>query len=299
MNPAETKVSSKSIFKSRADSKNPDRYGWGVILILVSAITFSSAGLFTKGVEASAWEVTFWRALFGGIFTILWIFSRKTFKDNFFKMGYSGVAIAIIGAIGTAAFIQSFKLTTIANVSLIYAVSPLIAAFLAWVFIKERISIRTMLGCIGALIGVVIIVFGSLGKLNLYGDLLALVMTVVMASIMVIYRKYPDTPAAGPAVLSSILLLPFMAYFGTPLEISHSEIMILSIFGLLFAIASVCLAQGAKFVPASQAALLSSLETPLAPVFAFLLFAEIPNLQTVIGGALIMFVILMSIKKES
>ena len=36
-------------------------YYIGAFLVVISAITFSTAGLFTKGVEAGSWEVIFWR----------------------------------------------------------------------------------------------------------------------------------------------------------------------------------------------------------------------------------------------
>jgi drug/metabolite transporter (DMT)-like permease len=214
-------------------------------------------------------------------------------------MGCSGLAIAVIGALGTAAFIQLFKLTSIANVSLIYAISPLIAALLAWFFIGEKVSSKTMAGCVGALLGVAIIVSGSLGQVSLYGDLLALVMTIAMASIMVIYRKYPETPGAGPAILSSVLLLPFAVPFGNPFDVERIEVFILGTFGLLFAIASVTLAEGAKRVPSGQTALLSALETPIAPIFAFILFTEIPNLVTLLGGSVVLFAVFYSIKNNT
>jgi len=274
-------------------------YKIGAFLVVISAITFSTAGLFTKGVEAGSWDVIFWRSLFGAAFTTIWIISRGTLRQNFFGMGYSGLAIAVIGALGTAAFITSFKFTTIANVSLIYAVSPLIAALLSWAAIGEKVSSRTMAGCVGALLGVAIIVSGSLGQVSLIGDLLALLMTIVMASIMVIYRKYPDTPGAGPAVLSSVLLLPFAVMFGSPSLVEPTEIYILSAFGLLFAIASVTLAEGAKRVPSGQTALLSTLETPLAPVFAFILFTEIPNIPTFLGGSVVLVAVLASIRTDT
>lgn len=274
-------------------------YSIGVFLIVISAITFSTAGLFTKGVEAGSWGVIFWRGVFAAAFTMAWTISRGTVRQNFFGMGYSGLAIAVVGALGTVAFIQSFKLTSIANVSLIYAVSPLIAALLAWFFIGEKVSFRTMAGCVGALLGVAIIISGSLGNISLYGDLLALLMTIVMASIMVIYRKYPNTPGAGPAVLSSILLLPIALVYGNPFEIEPSEIYVLSAFGLLFAIASVTLAEGAKRIPSGQTALLSTLETPLAPVFAFVLFTEIPNTATFMGGSVVLVAVLFSIRNAT
>jgi len=277
----------------------PSEYYVGAILVVISAVTFSTAGLFTKGVEAGSWEVIFWRGFFAAAFTTIWTINRGKLRQNFFGMGCSGLAIAVVGALGMAAFITSFKFTTIANVSLIYAVSPLIAALLAWFAIGEKVSPRTMAGCVGALLGVAIIVSGSLGQIGLYGDLLALWMAIVMASIMVIYRKYPATPGAGPAALSSVLLLPFAAIFSNPFDVERTEVYVLSAFGLLFAIASVTLAEGAKRVPSGQTALLSSLETPIAPIFAFILFTEIPNIATFLGGSVVLFAVLFSIRNDT
>ena len=124
-------------------------------------------------------------------------------------------------------------------------------------------------------------------------------MTTAMASIMVIYRKYPQTPGAGPAVLQSLFLLPVAAVLGSPFDVPPGEIAILAAFGLLFAIASVTLAEGAKRVPSSQTALLSALETPLAPIFAFMLLAEVPSLTTLIGGSVVFLAVLISIQNET
>lgn len=289
---------------SRTTSRNalrsgPSQYYVGVALVVIAAVTYSTAGLFTKGVAAGAWEVIFWRGVFAAAFTTLWMINRGTFRQNVFAMGYSGWAVGVVGAVGTAAFIPAFKLTSIANVSLIYAIAPLIAALLAWLAIGERASRRTMAGCGLALGGVAIIVSGSLGQVSLNGDLLALVMTTAMASIMVIYRKYPSTPGAGPAVLQSLFLLPVAWLLGSPFDVDPTEIAILAAFGLLFAIASVTLAEGAKRVPSGQTALLSALETPLAPIFAFMLFMEVPSTATFLGGSVVLFAVLLSIKNET
>ena len=278
--------------------RRPNEYHCGVLLIVVAAVTYSTAGLFTKGVNAGSWEVIFWRGLFAAGITAAWSMKRGALRADFLEMGRSGLAVGIIGALGTAAFIPAFKLTSIANVSLIYAVSPLIAAVLAWLFIGEKLSSRSLAGCLAALLGVAIIVSGSLGHINLVGDLLALCMTTAMAAIMVIYRKYPETPAAGPAVLQSVLLLPFAATLGAPLAVELHEVYLLAAFGILFAIASVTLAEGAKRVPSGQTALLSSLETPLAPIFAFMIFAEVPTTATFLGGSVVLLAVLFSIKKE-
>ena len=100
-------------------------------------------------------------------------------------------------------------------------------------------------------------------------------------------------------MLSSVLLLPFAAILGDPHGVERTEVYILSAFGLLFAIASVTLAEGAKRIPSGQTALLSTLETPLAPVFGFILFAEIPNTATFLGGSFILLAVLISVKSNT
>lgn len=274
-------------------------YAVGVSLLVASAITFSTAGLFTKGVEAGVWAVIFWRGLFAVLATTVWITSRSSLKSEFLGMGAAGFAVAVVGAAGQVAFISAFKLTSVANVALIYAVAPIFAALLAWIAIGERVGRQTILCALAAFGGVGIVVWGSVGSVNLLGDTLALAMTLVMATIMVIYRAKPETPGAGPSVLQSVLLLPIAGVLGTPFEIDRIEIGVLAAFGLLFAIASVTLAEGAKRVPSGQTALIGALETPLAPLLALLVLSEMPPVATLIGGSIVFAAVLLSILKRS
>ena len=264
----------------------------GVSLIIISAIVFSSAGVFTKGVNSGSWEIIFWRGVFAAGFTLAYIGWRGTFRDEFITMGRSGWAAAVVSASGTAAFIPAFKHTSMANVMLIYAAAPLLAALIAWVWIREIMRFKVALGCICAFAGVAIIVHGSIGQQNLRGDFLALWMTIAMAILMVIYRRYPSTPAAGPAALSSILLLPVAVYYVNPFSIPLFDFIAMAAFGLIFAVASVTLAEGMKRVPAGEAALLSTLETPLAPLYGWLIFSELPATASFIGGIVILFAVL-------
>lgn len=206
-------------------------------------------------------------------------------------MGRSGLAVAVLGALGTAAFIPAFKLTTIANVSLIYAAAPFCAAAMAWRWFREVVERRVLIAASAATLGVGLIFGGSLGRVNLAGDMLALFMTLMISSMMVIYRRYPGTPAAGPNILSSIFLLPLSMIVVDPFDARIREIVIMAAFGLIFAFASVALSEGARRLAPGEAALISSLETPLALVWAWMLFAERPGLLAVSGGVLILFAV--------
>jgi drug/metabolite transporter (DMT)-like permease len=266
----------------------------GILLVVLSAVLFSTAGIFTKSIQAETWSIIAWRGIFAALFLFTWILYKRNFTHSFLRMGSSGFSVAIIGALGTAAFLSAFKLTSVANVSLIYAAAPLLAAIIAWIWLKEKTTKPVAWGCFGAISGVLIVVSGSLGSLNLEGDLLALAMTLSLALIMVIYRRYPHTPSAGPTALSSLLLVPVCFYMGNPLGVDLAEIIPLAFFGLLFSIAAISLTEGAKLIPSGQAALLSSLETPIAPLLAWLILTELPTLQAIIGGIVIMIAVIYS-----
>lgn len=270
----------------------------GFMFVLMSALVFSTAGIFTKGVSADAWAVIFWRGLAAAMFTFGYLIARGDLKKEMASFGGPALAITLMGASGTAAFIPAFKLTSVANVALIWAAAPFITAALAWVFIGERPTrIVSVASCI-AFFGVCIIFLGSVGGGNLTGDFLALWMTLMMSCVMVIYRRWPETTAALPAAVSSVLLLPVALIFGAPLSAPVSELPILVLFGLIFAVASVTLSEGARRLPSAETALLSALETPLAPALAFLVLSEIPAKTTMLGGIVIFASVIWSQRKR-
>jgi drug/metabolite transporter (DMT)-like permease len=260
----------------------------GILLVVLSAFVFSLGGIFTKGVHARAWDIIFWRGLFSTGFTLLYVWWRGSFTSVFFKIGKSGWAAAIVGASATAAYIPAFKFTTIANVSLIYAATPIVSALLAWWWIGERAGKAVLVASLVSLLGVFIIVGGSVSGLHFFGDLLACYMVLAMGIGFVIYRSYPKTPSAGPSALSSILLMPFALALGSPFTSSFLDILVTIVFGLTFAIASITLAEGTKRLPAAEASLLSILEVVFAPILAWVIFTEIPAVATFAGGALIL-----------
>ena len=267
----------------------------GVVLVAVSALVFSCAGLFVRSLEAEVWAIIFWRGIFAALFTSAFIFQRRAVHFEFLAMGKPGVAAALVGACGTMAFIPAFKLTTIANVSLIYAASPFVAALIMWVWIRERPGRTVIVASMLALLGVLIIVVESIAEANIQGDLLALVMTLMMSVYVCIYRRFPNTPAAGPAVLMSVFLLPVAWSFGEPLIISINDFLIVACFGGVFSVASVTLAEGSRRLPAAQTTLLSALETPLAPLWAWIVLSEFPGAAAQIGGAVILLAVLGSV----
>lgn len=270
------------------------RHRAGAVLVVVSALVFSTAGIFTKGVAAEAWTVIFWRGVAAATFTLTYLALRGALMSEVRSFGKPAALVTGLMAAGTAAFIPAFKLSTVANVALIYATAPLLAATMAWVLLKEAPTRRVILASIAAFVGVLLIVSGSLGQIALAGDSLALVMTLMMAGTMIVYRARPATTAALPAALSSVVLLPVAAIFGDPWHVPAGEMPVLIAFGAVFAVASVTLSEGARRLPPSETALLSTLEVPLALALAWVILIEVPGLHVILGGTIVIVAVVLS-----
>ncbi|MEP5729818.1 MAG: DMT family transporter [Sulfitobacter sp.] len=266
----------------------------GVVLVVISAFVFSTAGIFTKGVDVPAWDIIFWRGVAASGFTLTYLALRGELVNEMRQFKAAALGVTVLMAAGTAAFIPAFKLSSVANVSLIYGAVPFLAAVLAWIFLKELPSRKVATASLAAFAGVIVIFADSVGKIAFMGDALALFMTLAMAGTMVLYRAFPATTAAFPAALSSLVLLPFAYYSGAPFDVSMSDLPILMVFGLVFAVASVTLSEGARRLPPAETALLSVLEMPLAPMLALIVFQVMPSFQVIIGGGGILIAVLWS-----
>ena len=266
----------------------------GLILVAISALLFSTPGLFTRGVSASGWDVIFWRGLFGAVFTLVFLLWRGTLKKEISAFRAPAWLAAFVWASGAIAYIQAFKLTSIANVALIYGTAPMLSALVAWFALKEKPKALVLAASVLAFLGVAVVAQGSLGGASLGGDALALWMTVTVAIQFAIFRKHPGTPSSAVMIVSTAIAMLPALFFGSPWTVPLHEIAWLAVFGGVFMAAATMLMEGSKHLPGGETALVSNLEIPVQPVLAFLIFAELPPRQTFLGGALIIIAILVS-----
>jgi drug/metabolite transporter (DMT)-like permease len=272
-------------------------YRLGLLLVTASAVAWSTAGLFTRIIEVDTGTMLFWRGMFGalGILVIALAMQGRKALTDFAKMGVPGWVFAIISALGMLCFITSLRLTTVAHVSFIYATVPLVAAVLAWLVIGERPGRSALFASFASLFGVAIIVgLGIEG--NMLGDLLAFGMTLALAIMMVISRRYRNIPTMPAACVSAILSAMMALPFATDLGVSLPDLGLLAAFGLVnSAIGLALFTLGARLLPAIETALIGAVETPLAPAWVWIIFAEIPSAPTLFGGAVVLTAVLAHI----
>jgi DME family drug/metabolite transporter len=273
----------------------------GVVLVLLSAVAWSTSGFFARLVPVDIWTVLFWRSLFGGLSIVaLAMIERKGLAFDWRRaLTPAGIAMMLLNATGMLSFIYALQNTSIANVTVIYATLPFITAILAWIWFRERAARRTLIGSLVAGIGVAVTVGGTVaigGGSHLLGDLSALYLTVSFAFMTVIMRRYREAPmleAVGTACLSMTVIALFLS---DPFTLTIGQIAWLAAFGIVTQGGGLGIyTMGARRLPSAQAALLSASEVPLSPLWVWIFFNEVPARETLIGGALVLGAILWNI----
>jgi drug/metabolite transporter (DMT)-like permease len=263
----------------------------GGLLIIVSAVAFSLAGFFTRLIPLDAWTLLFWRGIYGGLFiagAIVWLNGRGTLAA-IRAIGPAGLLVAACSTVATICFINALQRTSVADVMVINATTPFFAAAIAWLWTRERESPITLAASVAAVIGVALTFDGALPAGRLFGNLLALIMTILISLMMVIIRRHRDTPMLPAACLSAFALALLVAPAATPSAGFGENFIYLVLFGAAqFGVGLLLLTLGTRLISATRCALIGSLETPLAPFWVWLGFAEITSLMTVVGGAVVM-----------
>ncbi len=230
-----------------------------------------------------------WRGLFGALGIAVILLAQRRFAGwrALRFMGLRGWLFVLQSAVGMIFYLAALRHTSVANVAVIYATTPLLGAGLSWVFLRERPARTAVFGTLMALVGVALMVgFGGGG--GLLGDLLALGMTLSMAVATVVARNFREIPVLETACLSSLLSGLICWPLGTPLAVTGHEIGILALFGIVnFAIGLPLFTLGARLLPVIETSLIGSLDAPLAPLWVWLAFNETPGSATLIGGTIV------------
>lgn len=270
----------------------------GYLLVFLSAFVWSFGGAIARFIEAGdSWTVVFWRSAWAAIFLIgfmLWRDGRRGLFALFRGMGAAGVAVAFCFAVASTSFVVALTYTTVANVVLIQAGVPLIAALIAWLALGERVSLATWAAIAAVIAGVAIMVSGSFGgEVSPIGDGLAILIAFAFATATVITRRFAHVRMTPATCLGTVIAGTFAASQAGSLAVSALDMSLLFAFGALnLGLGLAFFAIGARLIPAAFAALIGTAEPVLAPVWAALFHAEVPSTRTVVGGAVVLIALL-------
>jgi drug/metabolite transporter (DMT)-like permease len=272
--------------------------GFGTLLIVGSAIAYSLSGYFTQRVTLDVWTMLFWRGVFGGSFigAYLAIGHRQRVWGAIRAIGLPGIWVMVLSTAATICFINALRLAPVAEVMTIHAIIPFMTAALALVFLGEREAWTTWAASVVALAGVMFIVNPQASGGHLAGTAFAFGMVLSYAGMMVIIRHNRHVSMLPAACLSAFLCAIAVLPFAHPLRVTAPAMVDLALFGTVqFGLGLLLMTVGTRMISATRSALIGSMENPLAPLWVWLAFGELPARGTLIGGGLVMSAVIFDV----
>ncbi|MDC3231651.1 DMT family transporter [Candidatus Pelagibacter sp.] len=269
----------------------------GPLLIFFGALSLSFGGLIVKSFEgATLWQILFWRSLFFSltVLTFLIITYKSKVLKSFYVSGLPGFIGGLILSIGFCGYVFAMYNTTVANTNFIISLQILFLAIFGFFFLKEKINLITLISIILAMSGVLLMVGNSLSPGELSGNLAAFTMPITFAVLIMIVRKFPSVdmvPAQFVAGISSCLI---GLSFSPTIMISPHDIFLGFLAGFFqIGFGFIFITIGARTTPSAMVGIIMLSESILGPIWAFLFVSEIPSLYGLIGGAIILFAVLL------
>jgi drug/metabolite transporter (DMT)-like permease len=259
--------------------------------ILISIFLWSSLGVVVRLSGVEIHSLIFY-SLIVSIIVQGVIVSQKKYREelkDIRKLKYP-VILGFVSLSNTFTFFYAYKNTTIANAVLTHYTAPIIVAFIAPFFLKEKITRKLIVVLISASTGLWIMLNGfSLAEGHMMGVIAGLISGIAYAFIIIFLRMHSHK--FNPLILAfisnitiAVLLMPFIREL--PLHALWSFLFI----GIIHStIAPVLYYKGLQYVTANRAAVLGYLEPVCAIFFSILFLSEIPGVYTIIGGILIIF----------
>jgi len=274
---------------------------WGRLLALASPVFWSTTGVAVRLLEdADEWQTNFYRSASLALFVLLVLVVRNR-CGTWQVVCRAGPTAILAGAlVGASMFcnIVALTYTSVANATMLMASGPLVAVLLGRAFLSEPISRTTWIAIVLVGIGIAIMVGGGIRGGSFVGDAIALVGVAFFGSYAVVLRRGADvdmTPAvfyAGAFSATAAAVVACTVGRGLVTTLHDTAICVgLGVFQL--GIGSVLFAMASRSVPAAELTLFALGEPVLAPLWAWLVVAEVPATETFVGGALMVLALVM------
>ena len=263
----------------------------GILMSLLGVIVLSPDSLLIRLAGLDDYTLIFYRGLFPAcaISLVLWWYYRAEFFPALMRIGRAGIINAVLFALVNISFISAIQRTTVANTLLFLSSAPIFAALLSLVVLRENQRSSTWLIIFISLLSIFIIGWGSYGSNGLTGDLLALGCAVVTAASAVLVRYHKEIDLVPSVILGSLITAAYALSQSPQLAISAQQLVYVGIIGfVLVPFAFILLTIAPRFANSAEVQLVYLLESILGPLWVWLVIHEIPSLNTIIGGSMLL-----------
>ncbi len=273
-----------------ASADNASHYAAGMTLVGFGGLVLSVDIPLIRLSESGFYTVILVRGILSSLAAALiwWLAKRLGRATGPLIVGRLGLFVTGLYALANILFLVAVYETKAANVVFILALNPMFAAILSFAIAGERPSRATMVAIPATLLGVAMIIGAGLEAGNWLGDLAALATAFLTALALTLARRSRQDmryASAIAAIVPATIALPFVAMEG---GLQSEAIGWLVVNGaVVMPLALICLAAAPMFVPSPMVSMGYLIETVLAPVWMWMIFAERPSDLSLVGGALI------------
>jgi drug/metabolite transporter (DMT)-like permease len=271
----------------------------GRVYVALAAVAWSTAGAVQRELSVDVATQVAGRALFAALALAVYVVAveRRGTLRAFRAIGLGGLAIAVLLAVSSGAFIAALNHTSVANVLFMQALAPVLAAALG-TFVGDPVAPRTWGAMAIAVVGVGVMVGGP-GHATVFGELLTVVMASAFAGVLVITRHRREVSMAPAVVISQVLLVVVFGPFSSPASASAHDLFLLALLGITqIGLGSIFLTIGGRLIPAGEVALITLLEVVLGPLWVWLFVSERPSTATLVGGAIVLVAVLIEARVQ-
>ena len=269
----------------------------GPLLIFMGALSLSFGGLIVKSFDGSTvWQILFWRSVFFSLTVLIFLIItyKKKFLNSFYDSGLPGFFGGVILSLGFCGYVFAMEHTKVANTNFIISLQVLFLAIFGYFFLKEKISVITLASIILAISGVLLMVGNSLSPGEMSGNIAAFSMPITFAILIVLIRKFPKVDMVPAQFVAGICCCIIGFLLSEKIMISPHDIFLGFIAGFFqVGFGFIFITIGARSTPSAMVGLIMLSESILGPIWAFLFVGERPSLFTLIGGAIILFSVLL------
>ena len=275
-----------------------------IIIVLIAGLFWSFGPLVVRYIDNAQlipWQYLFFRGsvIFLVLNIYLFLAEGQKFISNYNKIGLSGLIGGVSLGIANISFILSITTTTAAVTMMMLATQPFVAAILAYIFLKEKISKTTLIAITIAAAGIIFMSFDSEGEGSLFGLLNGLLSSLGFAGFTVSLRWRKRTPKFTTVAIAGIfcaaVAILVLLFNDSNIFISLKNSSLSALHGFLVCTGLILFSMKSKYLPATDLTLLSLTEV-LGGIFWVWLpwfgINEVPSVNTLIGGAIIIFAII-------
>ncbi len=264
--------------------QNISEHNKGILAVFLTAILWSSGGLFIKLISLDSMELSFFRCAIAAVVFAL-MFRKRILKLN---------SLALLNSFAYAAvlilFVIATKTTTAANAIFLQSTAPIYVLIFEPLLTKtkwERINIITIVVCF---LGMILFFMGDLTPGDIKGNIAALLAGVAFAAFFLGMKK--NEPQFGESsifygnVIVALICIPFITDMNSISLQDFAMVSFLGVFQIAFAYA--LFSYGLKRIIAVEASIISMFEPVLNPIWVFIGYGEVPSFYAIIGGIIIM-----------